>query len=145
MSAPCFSKRAQSASNVRGYVARSFGLLNCVGFTNMLTTVCLQIEAALSTNEIWPLWRAPIVGTKPISSLFGRALYAALNSSNVLAIIILCIDPLCRCKCRNFFHSAYKFISKSGFYLYMFHYGSNKRITLKCAADLLKIQLFLIF
>ena len=41
-------------------------LLNCVGFTKILTTVTSQFFTEPFMRLIWPICNAPIVGTKPI-------------------------------------------------------------------------------
>ena len=59
------SSDLQSASNVRGYFAKSSPGANCSGFTKMEATTMSHSDRACRTKERCPSCRAPIVGTKP--------------------------------------------------------------------------------
>src|SRR5271170_2841481 len=64
-STPSASRRAQSVSNVRGYLARSSLGPNWVGFTKIETVVMSHVAFDAFTSERCPAWSAPIVGTRP--------------------------------------------------------------------------------
>lgn len=59
---------SRSESNVRGYFAKSSCGANWAGLTKIETTTLSQDARAFLTRDIWPAWRAPIVGTKPTVS-----------------------------------------------------------------------------
>ena len=68
-STPSTSSSAQSASKVRGYLARSSLGPNWVGFTKMITVVISQVTSTLLTSERCPAcarpWSAPGRATCP--------------------------------------------------------------------------------
>src|SRR5258708_27995291 len=59
------SSDLQSASNVRGYFAKSSPGANCSGFTKMEATTVSHSDRARRTKDRCPSCKAPIVGTKP--------------------------------------------------------------------------------
>src|SRR5438105_5308593 len=67
-STPSASSRTRSASNGRGYLAKSSVGPNCAGLTKRLTITRWFSRRARATSRSWPAWSAPTVGTKPISS-----------------------------------------------------------------------------
>ena len=68
-----------------GYFFRSLLLLNCEGLINILTNVFWHFFFDDLIKEIWPLCRAPIVGTKPT---FALKLTLLFNLLMLLKIII---------------------------------------------------------
>ncbi len=100
-STPAPSSLRQSASSVRGYVARSSALLNCVGFTNTLTTTTSFSLRARSTRDICPSCKAPIVGTRP--TIFPESLASAINWRRCPTFLIIFI---CKISSKPYFSAA---------------------------------------
>ena len=87
---PAASRSAQSRSSVRGYVAKSCLLLNCVGLTKTLTTTMSFSLRARSTSDLCPACNAPMVGTRP--TVLFSCLYPEIkdfNSEIVFTTLIL--------------------------------------------------------
>ena len=66
MSAPCPPAASRSASSVRGYLPKSSPGPNCVGLTNIVTTVKSHSRLRRVDQAQVPCVQAPIVGTRPI-------------------------------------------------------------------------------
>src|SRR5882757_1980874 len=81
------SSDLQSASNVRGYFAKSSPGANCSGFTKMEATTVSHSDRARRTKDRCPSCRAPIVGTKPSTKrLVRKSRQTPCISATVLTI-----------------------------------------------------------
>ena len=70
-----------------GYLLKSIFLLNCDGFTKMLTNVNLHFFLEIFIKDICPLCNPPIVGTKPRFLALSNSILRSMKFLNIFICV----------------------------------------------------------